>query len=224
MPSLPSLVLFFIPTRTGKNRFVLMNAVYDQSAWVLTPLETLTIITIVSENTTAAKFGMLVVRNHDGIPLNKHIKTHPGMVITKTNNEVIPVISTSLHTTVFGPHALKSNVVLAEPNIADNAINHVGDNNTNMITTDVSGNIVIKAKKRPVPAGKGLEKFVAKQLLDLAILRKEMCPITAEEFSEGNTAVMPCGHLFMQFAIEESFKKEKDKCPWCRQMGAPTYV
>lgn len=216
--------MFFIPTRTGKNRFVLMNAVYDQTAWVLTPLETLTTITIVTENTTATKFGMLVLRTHDGSMLNIRIKTY-GMVILVDGVGVIPVISTPLHTTVFGAHALKSNVVLA-PDISSNVINHVGDNNTNMITTDVSGNIVLKAKKRPAPTGKGLEKFVAKQLLDLAILRKEMCPITAEEFSEGNTAVMPCGHLFMQFAIEESFKieKEKNKCPWCRQMGAPTYV
>jgi hypothetical protein len=51
-----------------------------------------------------------------------------------------------------------------------------------------------------------------------------MCPITAEEYSTGNTAAMPCGHLFMQIAIEESFKKEPGKCPACRQSGRPTYV
>ena len=66
--------------------------------------------------------------------------------------------------------------------------------------------------------------YVAKQLYDLAVLRKEQCPITVEEFSQGNTAVMPCGHLFMQMAIEESFKKEPNKCPSCRQEGKPTYV
>lgn len=91
----------------------------------------------------------------------------------------------------------------------------------------------LKAKKAltPVPAPvpvappKGdLCLFVAKQLLELAQLKKEMCPITAEEYSSGNTAVMPCGHLFMQIAIEESFKKEAGKCPACRQSGRPTYV
>ena len=66
--------------------------------------------------------------------------------------------------------------------------------------------------------------FVAKQLLELAQLKKEMCPIIAEEFSAGHTAAMPCGHLFSQTAIEESFKKERNKCPACRQMGSPTYV
>ena len=62
------------------------------------------------------------------------------------------------------------------------------------------------------------------ELLELAQLKKEMCPITAEEYYKGETAVMPCGHLFMQIAIEESFKKEPGKCPSCRQSGRPTYV
>jgi hypothetical protein len=74
-----------------------------------------------------------------------------------------------------------------------------------------------------VPRG-DLRLFVAKQLLELAQIKKEMCPITAEEYSNGNTAAMPCGHLFMQIAIEESFKKEPGKCPACRQPGRPTYV
>jgi hypothetical protein len=69
-----------------------------------------------------------------------------------------------------------------------------------------------------------LSVHVARKLMELAILKKEMCPITVEEFSAGNTAVMPCGHLFMQMAIEESFKKEHRKCPECRQIGSPTYV
>lgn len=105
--------------------------------------------------------------------------------------------------------------------------------------TDVSGNpapaIVhvappkLKAKKAvaaaPAAAPKGdLCLFVAKQLLELAQLKKEMCPITAEEYYTGETAVMPCGHLFMRIAIEESFKKEPGSCPACRQRGRPTYV
>jgi hypothetical protein len=69
-----------------------------------------------------------------------------------------------------------------------------------------------------------LHPFVAKQLLDLAIIRKELCPITVEEFAQGHAAVMPCGHIFMQFAIEETFKKEPNKCPACRQPGVPTYA
>ena len=71
---------------------------------------------------------------------------------------------------------------------------------------------------------RGLAPFVAKQLLQLAIIRHEMCPIVAEEFSDGNCAAMPCGHLFAKMAIEESFKKEPSKCPACRQPGIPTFV
>jgi hypothetical protein len=76
----------------------------------------------------------------------------------------------------------------------------------------------------PAPPKGDLCLFVAKQLLELAQLKKEMCPITAEEYYTGETAVMPCGHLFMRIAIEESFKKEHGKCPACRQPGRPTYV
>jgi hypothetical protein len=65
---------------------------------------------------------------------------------------------------------------------------------------------------------------VARQLLELAQLKKEQCPITVEDYITGQTAAMPCGHLFMQMAIEETFKKEPNKCPWCRQPGRPTFV
>ncbi len=69
-----------------------------------------------------------------------------------------------------------------------------------------------------------LSPFVARQLRDLAILRKEQCPITVEDYIVGETAVMPCGHLFMKSAIEESFKKEPNRCPQCREKGVPTCV
>jgi hypothetical protein len=91
--------------------------------------------------------------------------------------------------------------------------------------------LVKKVKKVPKPQapppapGRGdLAPFVAKQLLALAKLRHDQCPIVAEEYSDGNTAAMPCGHLFAQIAIEESFKKEPNKCPACRAPGRPTYV
>lgn len=83
-------------------------------------------------------------------------------------------------------------------------------------------------KKKPVAFSTSgstmLVPFVAKQLLALAQLRHDQCPIIAEEYSEGNTAVMPCGHLFAQIAIEESFKKMPRVCPACRAHGLPTYV
>ena len=85
--------------------------------------------------------------------------------------------------------------------------------------------VVKKVPKPAAPVGRGdLAPFVAKQLLALAKLRNEQCPIIAEEYSDGNTAVMPCGHLFAQIAIEESFKKTPNTCPACRTVGRPTYV
>ena len=94
------------------------------------------------------------------------------------------------------------------------------------IETPVAPAPVKKVAKPPhAKSNKGdLAPFVAKQLLALAKLRHEECPIIAEEFSEGNAAVMPCGHLFAQIAIEESFKKALDTCPACRARGRPTYV
>ncbi len=74
------------------------------------------------------------------------------------------------------------------------------------------------------PALPTLSPFVARQLLELAQLKRESCPITVEEFAVGNTAVMPCGHLFTSLAITESFKVLAGRCPTCRSTGTPVYV
>ena len=66
--------------------------------------------------------------------------------------------------------------------------------------------------------------YVARQLFELARLKKDLCPITAEEFIAGETGVMPCGHLFMKIGIEESFKTRAGQCPLCREAGSPTYI
>jgi hypothetical protein len=73
------------------------------------------------------------------------------------------------------------------------------------------------------PAG-DLAPFVARQLLDLAILRREQCPITLEDYAVGEVAALPCGHLFAAAALEESFKKDAGVCPACRARGRPTHV
>lgn len=69
-----------------------------------------------------------------------------------------------------------------------------------------------------------LAPFVARQLLDLAVLRCEQCPITVEDYAVGHTAVLPCGHLFARAALEECFKTDAGTCPACRSKGRPTYV
>ena len=94
------------------------------------------------------------------------------------------------------------------------------------ITTsaDLSGNVIPPPKKLIKIKQNTISLYVARQLFELARLKKDMCPITAEEFIAGETGVMPCGHLFMKIGIEESFKTRAGQCPLCREAGFPTYV
>jgi len=118
--------------------------------------------------------------------------------------------------TAQGPAALTSLLDTVATTIA-----HVNTAPTQKVKKVVKKTVA--AAPPSVPKG-DLTPFVAKQLLALAKLRHEECPVVAEEFSDGNTAVMPCGHLFAQIAIEESFKKEPNRCPACRAPGRPTFV
>jgi hypothetical protein len=165
--------------------------------------------------------GHYSVVSVEGTTLGKKfntITTGNGTPLTVMSDEspvqTYPVLEMVRHTPVFGSTQIRRNVGLQWiPNptpgtpIAPNVIAHVPS----------------PAKKKATPAAGTLNLFVAKQLLDFAQSKHEMCPITAEEFITGETAVMPCGHLFMRMAIEETFKKESNKCPACRQLGSPTY-
>ena len=45
----------------------------------------------------------------------------------------------------------------------------------------------------------------------------QCCPITQDEFAEGDAVlVLPCGHAFMQHAIQTWLEKESGECPVCR--------
>jgi len=221
-----------------------MTATFDATApasWKLTPVEYNSEIsyTVTMPATLSAGEHMatLVIKNCDGILLNKRVKKHTDIVITNTIENVgyiEPVFSMAQHTTVFGSHVLKANAHLVFLNTPPAPMTTLAPPPPAAVAVAVAtavtpSTIHIKKKKYHHPGTTaspypGLTSFVAKQLFDLAVMRKEMCPITVEEFSVGNTAVMPCGHLFMQMAIEESFKKEPHKCPWCRQYGNPSYV
>jgi hypothetical protein len=142
----------------------------------------------------------------------------------------IPVVSGSAmfdaSSNFIAPYAINGSP--ASIDVSGNAITHVSNisNALNAKKKKIKPSTTaaaIAAPPQPKPKG-DLHPFVAKQLMELAKSRGEFCPIVAEEFSIGNTAVMPCGHLFAQIAIEESFKKELYKCPACRQSGRPTYV
>ena len=69
-----------------------------------------------------------------------------------------------------------------------------------------------------------LNPYVARQLLEFAQMKGEVCPITAGSFEDNDSAIMPCGHVFSRLAITESFKTQINKCPACRVIGSPTYI
>ncbi len=92
----------------------------------------------------------------------------------------------------------------------------------------------VRTIKKPTEGGRAtLCPFVAKKLLELAIHTKQnTCPITLEEFTmptdeqKAGVAAMPCGHLFSEVAITESFKTlaNRNTCPQCRASGKPTFI
>jgi hypothetical protein len=83
---------------------------------------------------------------------------------------------------------------------------------------------LVPHRKRTAQVLQSTSPFLAKQALELAIMKKDTCPITLDDFSASNTAVMPCGHLFSTLAIAESFKKCPNQCPVCRTAGLATFV
>jgi hypothetical protein len=93
-----------------------------------------------------------------------------------------------------------------------------------ILSRGIKRNILVQEGPPTLTTPASLSPFIARQLLELAQLKRESCPITAEEFTTGSTAVLPCGHLFSSFAITESFKKVAGQCPACRAAGTPIYV
>ena len=250
MPKIPSQVFLYI--RKSKNDLILMNVIPasdgSEAGLTFTPVEipvgqettyTITKPTGPSEGTP---FGQHAVRNKNNIVVGKRFNIHKDIVARSPTNETITVVSISSPYVVFG-WSLKPNPVAITTLAPTSApvpplptpvpstlppftANPVPSPATaaNIHTAAAATAAVAKTKSLKSYTYNTLCPFVAKQLFDLAVIRKEQCPVTMEDFSAGNTAVMPCGHLFMQFAIEESFKKEPQKCPWCRQAGKPTYV
>lgn len=238
--SLPPKFFLHIPTRfSAKDPFsgyILMTAVLGpNNVWKIEQApaisDTFWIVNkSASDHTYPTYETMCTVAGPEGILLTKrfykiHVSDPTGTPVSVTSPEgPIPVLEMPKHTTVFGKQRLTRNVPLQwvsapapgsplpTPQSQTSAITHV--------TTPTP----TKPKKPVAPAVGDLHLFVAKQLLEFAQSKHEMCPITAEEYITGQTAAMPCGHLFMRMAIEETFKKEPNKCPACRQLGRPTFV
>ena len=177
-----------------------MEATYDNEAWTLTRVNGETACTITKPDSPSKGMFMckVPIRTHAGTIILKTFNSHLDIIIGDNAGMPIPVISLSQHMTVFTSPMLKPNLSFASAPVVP--------------------------RPRVPRAPPALTSHVAKQLFDLAVIRKEQCPITMDTFTVGNTAVMPCGHLFMKMAIEESFKKDPHRCPWCRQNGGVTFV
>jgi hypothetical protein len=246
MPKIPSQVFLYI--RKSKNDLILMDvapAVEGEAGLTFTPVtipvgqaSTYT-ITKPPGPSAGTPFGQHAVRDKNGTTVGKRFNIHKDIVARSPTNETITVVSISSPYAVFGwalhLNPVKINTfaspVLPVPSSAPSlppfpVPSPATAANIHTAAASAAAVAELQAKKKlhRTPLYNQLAPFVAKQLFDLAVLRKEQCPVTMEDFSVGNAAVMPCGHLFMQFAIEESFKKEPHKCPWCRQAGKPTYV
>jgi hypothetical protein len=147
-----------------------------------------------------------------------NVRTAPGM-------PVIPVLEIVTRPREHFPKMVKRNLVFqltdaaASVPTATVSIDSIPlPSNIEVVTPAQNQKKVIKIKQNTI------NLYVARQLFELARLKKDLCPITAEEFIAGETGVMPCGHLFMKIGIEESFKSRSGQCPLCREAGFPTYV
>ena len=233
--SFPPRFFLYIPSRKSYSAYVLMAAAQVEGAWNLTQVgpEANNLYTIEIQNLAlgAPQYnaeGMVVMRSTEGLLLKKHIRSHPNVKVTGPHPDTSPflVYSIAAQHTVFGSTKLKHNVLFSiiehPPSLIIPPLPQISPSPSPSSPPFPSPSPPPQPKKNISVAN--LTPFVAKQLFDLAIMRKEQCPVTMEDFSQGNTAIMPCGHLFMVFALEESFKAEPNKCPWCRQKGSPTFV
>lgn len=142
-----------------------------------------------------------------------NIRAAPGMPI-------IPVLEITTKPSEHFPKMVKRNLTfqLSSQSTPVTMDSVVLPSNLEAVTPTQHQKKLIKIKQNV------MSLYVARQLFDLARIKKDLCPITAEEFIAGETGVMPCGHLFMKIGIEESFKTRSGQCPLCREPGYPTYV
>ena len=70
-----------------------------------------------------------------------------------------------------------------------------------------------------------LSPYIARKIYDLAVLQNEHCPITHEQFTIGNVAIMPCGHIYSKSGLCTYFYTKNDKkCLICKYNGIPVYL
>lgn len=65
------------------------------------------------------------------------------------------------------------------------------------------------------PSKNNIPVHIFQTFVEMAIAKKDTCPIMMEELVKGNISAPPCGHLFSDKGIEESLQRT-GKCPTCR--------
>jgi hypothetical protein len=234
MTSLPELFILYNRTRKSSDPYcglAYVKATVNPAEGTFTTLEVLPSQTgtfLISQKPTGSGtkqyFGNVQLKATEGIHPYKvimdwsahfNVRAAPGM-------PVIPVLEIVTRPREHFQHMVKRNLVfqLTDATVPTaSATNSIAlPSNLETVTPAQNQKKVIKIKQNV------MSLYVAKKLFELATLKKEMCPITAEEFIAGETGVMPCGHLFMKIGIEESFKSRAGQCPLCREAGVPLYI
>jgi hypothetical protein len=203
---LPSFFVLYIPTRSSQSDpfsgYVRVSAAHDSTthAYTITPAPAPATFHLHSSDlpfppSLSTSFDVKFHTGNGIVQKTVYVWSPDIRIFDTTTHSEVRVLSVAKHTDLIG-RAKRNITVIKAP-------------------------LVRPSTQQPLPR---LSPYVAKQLLELAQLKRDLCPITVEEFAANNTAVMPCGHLFTKLAIEESFKTAEGRCPACRVAGAPTYV
>ena len=68
-----------------------------------------------------------------------------------------------------------------------------------------------------------LNTYIAKQLLELAIIKNNKCSITHEQYMVNNTSVTSCGHLFNTAALS-NWQTTSHLCPMCKSTYTVNHI
>jgi len=221
---LPPRFLLYISGRYGADPFagyILLDSVHENGVWTLSVVPHLTAPTILVGTSSDHYNAYTIQQSFKDVTgqtiVHRVVRRLTTTARYESTNEPIEVYQILPHSAVI-PARQKRNVrIKSLPGTPHGSATPWIDTSNGPSAAGFIEHV------SPLPPQR-LDPYVAHQLLELAQLKHEMCPIVAEEYITGQTAVMPCGHLFMQMAIEESFKKEANKCPACRRVGSPTFV
>lgn len=226
-PPLPPIFLLYVSSRYSASDpfsgYILINSVLSDDgvyAFRVRPKQSTVAITILVGQPNlafAAASNFYNFKTLEGTVIKRNIIPIQTQAVDETTGAPIPVFIIGRHSEFIPPRTKRNVLIKWLPGTPQGPQNDWLDTAHGPVATGYIQHVTAASISR-------VEPFVARQLLELAQLKHEMCPITAEEYITGETAVMPCGHLFMRIAIDESFKTCANTCPACRQKGVPQFV